>query len=162
MSAYDLQIAVYNELARASLPTLTADFAADTYSLYSAKVEGGVAYIGENAIGIYDNPTQVSDPGDNSKFPYITISDDDLQPWDSDTEIGTEATVRVHVWSRAQNSLEAKKLQDAIYNVLHRGNLTITGYDFIACDMVLQTIERDPDGITRHGIQDFRVIYDQQ
>lgn len=136
MSAYQLQIAVFNALS--------------DDSAVSSLVKG-----------IYDNPSQVADPSDNSEFPFITISDSTLQPWDTDTERGDDAVVTVHVWSRASHALETKQIQDAIYNVLHRGTIVISGSVFIGSDYISQTVERDPDGITRHGVQDFRIVYEE-
>lgn len=162
MSAYDLQIAVYNELVRAARTTLSADFTTETYSLYSAKVESGLEYLDANIVGVYDNPAQVTNPEDSSAYPYITLSSDSGIPWDTDTEMGFDGVVFVHTWSRASHSLEAKQIQDAVYQVLHRGILTINGYTFIGSDMISQTIQRDPDGLTRHGVQEFRIIYDEE
>lgn len=136
MSAYQLQIGVYN--------ALNAD-----------------ATLGGLIQGIYDNPTQVADPSDNSAFPFVTLSDFTSVPWDTDTEKGFDADVTIHVWSRAHHSLEAKQIQDAIYDVLHRGTISITNHAFIACDYITQTVERDPDGVTRHGIQEFRIVYEE-
>lgn len=110
---------------------------------------------------IYDNPPQQDDPASNAPFPFVTISESTLQPWDTDTEIGTEATATVHVWSRASHALEAKQIQAAIYRVLHRDTIAITGYTVVGIDLINQTVERDPDGITRHGVQDFRIIYEE-
>lgn len=110
---------------------------------------------------IYDNPPQQDDPASNAPFPFVTISESTLQPWDTDTEIGTEATVTIHVWSRASYALEAKQIQGAVYRVLHRDTIAVNGYTVIGIDLVNQTVERDPDGITRHGVQDFRIIYEE-
>ena len=110
---------------------------------------------------VYDNPPQQDDPSSNVPFPFITISDSVLQPWDTDTEIGAEAVVTIHVWSRASHALEAKQIQGAIYRVLHRDTIAVNGYTVIGIDLVSQTVERDPDGITRHGVQDFRIIYEE-
>lgn len=137
MSARELQIAVYNALS-ADAPLV-------------ALVQG-----------IYDNVTQVSDPGDNSAFPFLTIGDGLQREWDTNTELGHEAEFRIHVWSRAHHSLEAKQIADAVISVLHHGTLTISGASFIGCDYVTQNMDvRDPDGVTRHGVIEFRIVYDE-
>jgi len=161
MSAYQLQIAIYNALTELATPSLIADFAGDNYELYSARIEEALAFLNANVVGVYDNPAQVADPSDDSAFPFITISDSTLQPWDTDTERGADATVTIHTWSRARNALEVKQIQDAVYNVLHRGNLAIAGYTFIGSDYLTQTVQRDPDGITRHGVQDFKIVFEE-
>jgi hypothetical protein len=132
--AYELQNAIYNALDG------------------DATVSGAV-------VGIYDNPTQVNDPSDDSEFPFLTISDTTIQPWDDDTDSGTQADATIHVWSRARHALEAKQIQGYIYERLHRGTISINGYTFVGCDLVDQDVQRDEDGITRHGIQTFRLTY---
>jgi len=112
-------------------------------------------------VGVYDNPTQAGDPADDSLFPFVTISDGTSQPWDTDTERGNECVAQIHVWSRASHSLEAKQIQDAIDDVLHRGTIAIAGSVFIGSDYITQTVQRDPDGITRHGVQEFKIIYEE-
>lgn len=136
MSAYQLQLGIFTAL--------------DNDATLTSLVQG-----------IYDNPTQVADPGDDSSFPFITLSDGSSSPWDTDTERGDDATAIIHVWSRASHSLEVKQIQDAIYNVLHRGTIVISGSVFIGSDYISQTVERDPDGITRHGVQEFRIVYEE-
>ena len=136
MSAYQLQFGIYTAL--------------DDDATLSALI-----------VGIYDNPAQAGDPDDDTLFPYVTISDGTSQPWDTDTDRGDEAIAQIHVWSRASNALEAKQIQDAIYSVLHRGTIVISGSVFIGSDYITQTVQRDPDGITRHGVQEFRIIYEE-
>ena len=161
MSAYELQIGLFSALERSSEPTLSADFINQEYSISTARLENALFYLRENVKGIYDNPTQVADPSDDTAFPFITLSDGTASPWDTDTERGDDATVVVHVWSRASHSLESKQIQGAIYNVLHRGTISITGSVFVGCDYLSQTVQRDPDGITRHGVQEFRIVYEE-
>lgn len=133
---YELQLGLYNKLA-ADLPLMAL------------------------VTAVYDNPPQQDDPESNVPFPFLTISDSTAQPWDTDTEVGSDVTFTVHVWSRASHALEAKQIQGAIYQALHRDTISVTGYTVIGIDLVNQTVERDPDGITRHGIQDFRIVYEE-
>ena len=135
--SYALQIAIFN--------ALNAD------SALSALV-----------VGIYDNQDQVSNPDDDSAFPVLTISTGTILPWDDDTKLGGQYDVEIHTWSRARNALESKQIMDAVYNVLHRGTLTITGWRYVQSDLVSQiNPQRDPDGITRHGVQTFRITYEE-
>jgi len=135
--SYSLQLAVYDKLdADATLSGLV--------------------------VGIYDNPSQVDNPEDDSQFPFLTISTGNIQPWDTNRDKGADAQVEIHTWSRARHALEGKQIMDAVYNVLHRGTLDITGWSFVGMDMTdQQNPQRDPDGITRHGVQTFRVVYEE-
>lgn len=108
--------------------------------------------------GIYDNPTQVADPGNNALFPIITISDATASEWDDDTYTGFDTQAVIHVWSRAHHTLEAKSIQKAIYNAMHRHELSITGSALITCEHQSSNTVRDPDGVTIHGISQYRII----
>lgn len=110
--------------------------------------------------GVYDNPVQAADSGAAAAFPYVTIGDDDITPWDTDTETGSQASVNIHTWSRARNLLETKLIQQAIYNVLHRSTFAITGYTVVMIDLQSQGATRDPDGITIHGVQTLNIIFE--
>ena len=135
--SYQLQIAVYNAL--------------NTDSALSALI-----------VGIYDNPQQVADPDNDNAFPFVTLSTGSIEPWDDDHDKGSQADIQVHTWSRARHSLQCKQIMDAIYNVLHRGTLSISGFLFVGCDMVSQeNPQYDPDGVTRHGVQTFRVVFQE-
>ena len=112
-------------------------------------------------VAIYDNPLEVEDPGDRNEFPFLTIGDTIIEPWNSDTERGTEATVTIHTWARSHAFRPVKQIQQAIYNVMDRGTIVISGAVFIASDSISQDAQRDPDGITIHGTQQFRIIYDE-
>jgi len=161
VSAYALQNGLFAALSEVSEASLTADFLTEDYTLTTVEIAKAVAYLRDNVIGIYDNPAQVADPASDAAFPFITLSGGTSQPWDTDTDRGDEAIVQVHVWSRASNSLETKQIQDAIYSILHRGTIVISGSVFIGSDYITQTVQRDPDGITRHGVQEFRIIYEE-
>lgn len=135
MSAYDIQVALYNKL-NADVP------------------------LNAVATGVYDNPAQVADSGDGSEFPFVTIGNITLQPWDDDTSTGFEATIIIDTWSRATHTLECKQVQGLIYDTLHRQTLTISGLSSIMLDFVTSSSEKDPDGVTVHGISEFRLIAD--
>jgi hypothetical protein len=64
----------------------------------------------------------------------------------------------VHSWDNRRDMGEIGNIQKAIYNVLHNNSLTYTGYCNVEFNQEYQTVLRDPDGITLHGVQRFRFI----
>lgn len=108
--------------------------------------------------GIYDNPTQVVDPDNNARFPFITISEMTDAEFDDDTYTGFDTALVIHVWSRASHTIETKTIQTAIYQALHRQNLSISGASMITLEHQSSSTIRDPDGVTIHGISQFRLI----
>jgi hypothetical protein len=98
----------------------------------------------------------------NTAFPYITIGEATHSDWSTDSESGFECTVTIHVWSRKEGRKEVKTIQGEVYAALHRQALTVTGYALVDCNFENSDTFLDPDGITHHGTQTFRIIIDQQ
>lgn len=119
----------------------------------------GDALLMDMVTAIYDHVPQASDAGDDSLFPYITIGDDDLSEWGTDQDVGFDATIRVHVWSRARGRAETKRIQGRIYEILHRGTIPLDEYHLVMLDEQLQQTFLDPDGLTYHGVQTFRGLF---
>lgn len=101
-------------------------------------------------------------PQGYNQFPYVVIGEDVHAAWDTDTTSGSDVAITIHVWSRKRGRAETKRVQAQIYNALHRQDFSITGYRLIACDFVSSETFLDDDGKTRHGVQQFRILIDQQ
>lgn len=103
---------------------------------------------------VYDNVKQ------GSAYPYVAIGEDLHNEWDTFTSIGSDCSVSVHTWSRQRGRRQIKQMQGAIYNALHRkeSTFTVTGYNVVLCDFVNSQSFLDSDGLTRHGVQTFRII----
>ena len=94
---------------------------------------------------------------DESVYPCVVIDAITSNQNDTDTTNGFDATVMIHTWSISPSNVIVSNIQDVIYSLLHRkkgGN--ISG---ISCE--LSEILRDPDGISRHGVQRFRIFYEK-
>lgn len=111
---------------------------------------------------VYDDVPQPADPGDDANFPYITIGEDSLTFADTDDSNRVEASITVHTWSRYQGKLETKQIQGEIYSSLHRAELVATGYNFVTITMQSTTSALDADGVTRHGVQTFKLILEER
>jgi hypothetical protein len=116
----------------------------------------------KNASAIYDNVPEAVDSGNDSVFPYVTIGDDTAIDWDTDNSQGKEATLTIHSWSRYRGRKEVKQIQGAIYDSLHLSNLIITGYHSVLIVSEYSETLMDPDGLTRHGVQRFRLIVEKE
>lgn len=95
---------------------------------------------------------------DNAVAPYVVIGDDTLIEFDSDLLNGFEATVTIHTWSVYRGRFEVKQLMGLIYNALHRAELNVQGYNLVGCDCEFSETFLESDGVTRHGIQRFRIL----
>lgn len=103
------------------------------------------------------------DVPEDKEFPYIVIGDDTAVPFDTDTSLGSEATITIHTWSRYPGKREVKEIQGALYDALVRYPLEVSGA--VTLDLMpdyqsvlLETGGRAEDGETRHGISRFRLL----
>ena len=119
----------------------------DIYEVLSAGLE----------YPVYDDVPFLPEGMARENFPYVVIGDDTLIPFDNDSQIGVEATITIHVWSKYRGRIEVKNIQGEIYTLLNRASLTIGGYDVV--DVLFEFSETfvENDGNTRHGVQRFRI-----
>lgn len=114
-------------------------------------------------LAVYDSPPHQPDGRPNADFPYVTIGDDTLLPFDTDTSLGVSATITLHVWSRYPGKKEAKTIMGLIYTTLHRqaATLVAVGYSFVDCLYEFGEIIEEVDGKTRHGVCRYRIIMEK-
>ncbi len=105
---------------------------------------------------VYDNVPQ------NQKAAYVAIGESTSIPHSSDRETGFEATLTLHTWSTYRGTKEAAEIMGEIYDSLDRADLAIPGYTILGVDYEFDQIFLDPDGVTRHGVQRFRVLMTKQ
>ncbi|MES2182871.1 MAG: DUF3168 domain-containing protein [Pseudomonadota bacterium] len=117
--------------------------------------------VGSVAVGIYDDIPQPEDAGAAALFPYIVVGDDHVLQWDTDTELGAEITATIHTWSRFAGKKELKDLQGRVYDALHRADFTIDAYAVVLCVWLSSQSFMDTDGLTRHGVQTFKILIEK-
>lgn len=116
--------------------------------LNAAKADMGV-------VGIYDIAPQASDSGTASAFPYIAMGRIFNNQSDTQTKTGFEVTARIHTFSRSGSMLECKTIQGKIYDLLHRANLTVAGFNSFLLLRSDSDCFPDQDGKV-HGVCEYR------
>ena len=111
--------------------------------------------------GVYDDVPEDPDLPQDQIFPYVTIGESIHNESDTVSVLGDDVSTIVHTWSRYRGRKETKQIQGAIYDALHRANGTYSGYDIISIDWENSQSFIDQDGLTRHGVQSFRVLIDK-
>jgi hypothetical protein len=114
-----------------------------------------------------DSVPQPSSAEDAAAFPYVTVGDTTAVPMNTDDSTGAECTLAVHVWSRYHGYKEVRAIQALVYEALNRKVEELRA-GFAALSLHLLEIEWefteksfiDADGVTRHGVQRFRVLLD--
>lgn len=103
-------------------------------------------------VPIYDNVPQGAEP------PYIVLGEAINAMDDTDGYNGFNILYPIHVWSEYRGKAETLAIQSLIYKALHRGKFSLSGYTCIAVTQESSQVLNDPDGITRHGVQQFRIL----
>lgn len=109
--------------------------------------------------GVYDYV-----PADKP-FPYITIGESTHNEFDTVNTLGDDASISVHVWTRGKSykgHKKTKEIQGAVYDAIHRKDVTLEGYRVNGIDWQNSTVFMDADGLTSHGVQNFRVLIERE
>ncbi len=126
-------------------------------ALYNA-LTGDAALVALAPGGIYDHV-----PGSNeSSYPRITIGDDTLLDWDTDTSYGAELTCTIHVWSVEAGREQAKMILAKIAEILHDQRLAVAGFDDVYVRREFEEVTTLQDGATRHGIARYRIVVEER
>lgn len=107
------------------------------------------------ATTVYDHTPQ------DAEFPYVVIGEGSGGRDDTDDSVGADHMVTIHTWSRYRGLKETKQIQQELYNALHRQAFTVDGALQIDCNLEAEETFLDEDGLTRHGVQRFRVLLDE-
>lgn len=91
-------------------------------------------------------------------YPWIRVGEMTAVPFDTQDSAGQEHTVTIHSWSQYLGHKEVKEIMASIYSVLHNAVLTVVGHQTVLCMFEFSQVFDDPDGITHHGVQRFRII----
>lgn len=117
----------------------------------------GALFSALSALGL-----RVVDRGKQAaEWPYVEIGFIVMNPFDTARETGTDYLARIHVRSRSESMREAKEIQGAIYDRLHRGALTITGHRHILIQRERSEVLDAPDG-SFHGVCEYRGLMERQ
>lgn len=106
---------------------------------------------------VFDSPPFLPEGQPAETFPYCVIGNDTVRAWDTDDTRGAEITLTLHFWSRAQGFKQVKGLMDQAYGLLNRAVLTKAGYSITDLLFEFSDTLSDPDGMTKHGVQRYRL-----
>lgn len=96
---------------------------------------------------------------------YVTIGDDTFTDWDTDDATGFECTATINTYNTNKAGAvtdegykNLKAMQQTVYETLHLQPLVVTGYNTVGVVQEYAESRRDNDGISRHGVQRFRIL----
>lgn len=106
---------------------------------------------------VFDTAPFLPEGAPATTFPYCVIGDDTLAAWETDDTVGAEITITLHFWSRARGYKQVKALMDQAYSLLNRASVVKSGYNVVDCLVEFGEAMADPDGVTKHGVQRYRL-----
>lgn len=117
----------------------------------------------ESIVGtVYDHMPDTSEEG--FAYPFTVMSDHTAESWDTDTDEGIDMVITVDTWSQYVGNAELKLMMDTAREALNHTELTLTeiGLHCVLVEMQREQVLTDPsDGLTRHGIQEFRLLVEK-
>lgn len=117
-----------------------------------AKLNGDSTLLALAAGGVYDSVPE------NTEYPYITIGDQSAKDLGANTFKGMDITHTIHTWAQGRGKKVAKQIMARIYDLLHECSLTVTGQKVVFVRFDFSDLSLDPDGVTYHGVQRFRIL----
>lgn len=95
---------------------------------------------------------------DPEVFPYVTVGDGQVVGDDIDCADGSEVFFQCHVWSRKPGYTESKTIAGAIRSAIRTASITLAGFEIHDTQFVQSQYLKDPDGLTRHAVVEFRFL----
>lgn len=99
-------------------------------------------------------------PSADPAFPYVTIGESLTAPFDTKTTTGHVTEFSFHIWTQYRGRKQDSQIAKAIYDALHRQELTVAGYTTVDVQHIQHLSFLDNDGLTRHGVCRFQITLD--
>lgn len=110
----------------------------------------------KGAFAVFDHVPQDF----KNTFPYIVIADMEITTIGTDNTDGFNALITIHSWSDSRDIQALSDVMSQIKLALDRYDLTITDYSVSSLMQEFETVLRDQDEITRHGVQQYRLYFE--
>lgn len=120
----------------------------------------GDAELASMGVEISDVSPQVSDADPAISFPRVTIGHLDAREWDTKDADGLDALLRIHTYSSTGETMETRRIQSRIYELLHRRQVELT----VDPAFGLTVLRRDNSDLIEetnrimHGVCEYRAL----
>ncbi len=118
----------------------------------------------ENLTGLLANGTNsvLDHVLSGTLFPYVVLGETRATPLDTSASAGYEVVISIHTYSKGVGMNEARQIMASIYDCLHRADFEVPNQTMVMCKLLDTEARLDVDGKTRHGIQRFQVITEEE
>ena len=113
------------------------------------------ALLAAGAQGIYDHVPR------DAAFPYIVIGAMASRPEAVADAAAQDIGLSLHVYSRGEGQREVKRIMAALSDAMQQGAMNVAGHVLVLCREVSASCGLSPDGETRHGVLQYRLIVDR-
>ncbi|VAV95982.1 hypothetical protein MNBD_ALPHA08-497 [hydrothermal vent metagenome] len=93
-----------------------------------------------------------------TSFPYVTIGDIETRDWDTQTSIGHEHIITLHIWSDHHGRKQVQTIIGEIDDALDDSGLSLQNHMLINLHVIFWSAMRDLDDHTYHGIIRLRAV----
>jgi len=94
----------------------------------------------------------------DAAFPYIVIGAMQARPEDTQTHKAYDVALTLHCYSRGEGQREVKRLLSALSAAMQNGAINVAGHLLVLCRETASAAAIEPDGETRHGQAQYRLI----
>jgi hypothetical protein len=102
--------------------------------------------------GVFDHVPQ------GTVFPYVTVGENTARAFRAVGIQGIEATLVLHVWSRARGRKEVKEIMAEIHRILDDAALAVAGHALVNLRFEFSESILAGDGMTEHGVARYRAV----
>ena len=100
-------------------------------------------------------------PEGEQGFPFIRVDPLELRNGDVDDKSGFVGSIQIISYSRYKGTKEVSDIALAVYGALHRWVAPdTTSYSFSTIHQTFSSMILSDDGLTRHSIQRFEVVFE--
>lgn len=95
---------------------------------------------------------------EDALFPYIVLGETAGRPHETQAGGGLELEMTLHIYSRGEGMKELKSIMTEVHTALHDADFSVTDQTLVLCRLLSSETFLENDGLTRHGVQRFRII----
>ncbi|AKU43351.1 tail protein [Bacillus phage Silence] len=93
---------------------------------------------------------------EGTPLPFVKIGDDTVNPFDTKTSYGEEATLTLLVYDNGPGKTNAKRIMDVVLQAMSAEPLVLTG-GFTVDSVEREFLEVTSDGVVTQGVCRFRI-----
>ena len=127
------------------------------FELEKAIYQTLINYATLNAMisGVFDQVPE------HASFPYISIGESVSRDWSTKTTSGAQISVTLHIFSRYGGKKQAIDVMRRIHELLHQGNLSLSGHVLIMMRFEYSNVSLESDGSTYQGVIRLRALTEE-